>query len=345
VLIRNRIKKWCVCILLLLFSSQNLPAQCQVLDLSAWVAEWEMKSGLYEAGSNINIFSSFQIFAVYFDENDEPMLSSNLKEWLNDAAKWLAANGNPELYLTVVNDYKREKEVIYKDPNLVWRFLATQESRAKHLETILGLIDLGPFTGIDLDYERVKPSDWSVYLKFCEDLHHALNSRGKKLRVVLEPKREYYTAPFPEGPEYVVMAYNLFGLHTKVPGPKADPKFIVNLARLCRSQMKQLPRFAMATGGFLWRGDGKIEGHNERKMMEIARQERVTPVRDENSQYLVLTYPVKGKNDVGWFADGVTLEYVMETARMEGFETFALWRLGGNKASSLLRLQMNNRSR
>lgn len=318
-------------------------APVQAEDISAWIAEWEMKNGLYEAVNNIGMFSSFQIFAVCYDENDQPLLPNNLKEWLNGAVAWSAANGDPEIYLTVVNDYKGEK-TIYKDPNLVERFLATQESRSKHLKTILELLDLGPFAGIDLDYERVKISDWVTYLEFCEDLHNALKFRGKKLRVVLEPKREYYTAPFPEGPEYVVMAYNLFGYHTKTPGPKADPKFVENLAKLCKKQMKQLPRFAIATGGFLWRSDGRIEGLTERKMIEIARQEQVTPVRDEHNQYLVMTYGAKGKSNIGWFADGVTLEYVMETARKEGFETFALWRLGGNRTSSLLRLMLNNGS-
>ena len=335
------VKKWCACVLLQLLYSLCMCVPGQAQDISAWIAEWEMNSGLHEARSNIGMFSSFQIFAVYFDGNDEPVLSSNLQEWLNDAAAWLTSMENPELYLTIVNDSLGEKE-IHKDPNLVERFLETQESRARHMETILRLLDMGPFTGIDLDYERVKASDWPVYLQFCEDLHHALNSRGKKLRVVLEPKREYYTKPFPEGPEYVVMAYNLFGFHTKSPGPKAEPKFIKELARLCGSQMKQLPRLAMATGGFLWRSYGKIEGLTEQKMMEIARLENVTPIRDDYSKYLVITYPMKGKKNIGWFADGVTLEFMMETARKEGFETFALWRLGGNKASSLVLLHIKN---
>jgi len=86
--------------------------------------------------------------------------------------------------------------------------------------------------------------------EFINKLYRRAQGCGLKLRVVLEPRALVSTTDFPPGSEYVIMLYNLYGLHSG-PGPKANKDFIETTLE----RMNLLPAdktVAFATGGCMW---------------------------------------------------------------------------------------------
>lgn len=300
---------------------------------STWIVEWKLTEGLAEMKRSDRLFSQLQVFAVYFDHRDNLLMREPLSDWKpEDWSSWLKKNGSPELYLTVVNDIIGEDgRTDFKNPDLVERLLATRESRRQHITALLRMLETGPFVGLEIDYERVKISQWSAFLDFCTELNLLLEGLGKKLRVVLEPRKECYAQDFPEGPEYVIMAYNLHGDHNG-PGPRADAPFIRQLAGLCRKSMRSMPRIALAGGGYIWRGDGSVAQLTEQDAAKLAGEKKVVPARDAKTRYMVFSSPAeKSQNDIVWYADGETLAWLVRASLQEGFSRVALWRLEGNR--------------
>ncbi len=305
---------------------------------SAWLVDWDFENGWADAARLEPCLDTVQVFAAYFDHEGRLVLPEPIRKWLDSPTA--ADYPGEKLLLSVVNDLDSygEKPVL-KDPDLITRLMATRESRQRHKQDLLALLASNRFGGLELDYERVKITDWPRYLDFCRDLAAELKGMGKRLRVVLEPKRDYYRTRFPEGPEYSVMAYNLFGNHSG-PGPKANAAFIEQMYQQCRSAGLKQPRLALATGGFDWAGEKDAKGIGEHQAVLLAEKHGVKPLRQADSRYMVFNYETPdGKKHEVWYADGHTIAYLRRVARAYGFDQIDLWRLGGNAPESLKIIQ------
>lgn len=304
-------------------------AEKQTVSGSAWLVEWDLESGWKEAQSLGTNLESLQIFAVSFDGDDQLLVNPKLAEWLSANAQALVAS-DQKVFLTIVNDvYGEDGQNVAKDTDLITRLMATPESREKHKQELLEILDRYGFDGLDMDYEKVAEKDWQTYLDFCHELYTELSAKGKALRVVVEPKPVYYKKPYPKGPEYTVMAYNLFGFHTQKGGPKCDMRFISKLARQRRKTGVNF-RLALSLGGFLWRKDGKTSSITEAQALELVDKYKVRQRRDSGSAYQVFTFTEDdGTQCEVWYADGQTLLTLMRTAKGFGFTGIDLWRLGG----------------
>ena len=311
----------------------------------AWVADWDMNGGLAEL-RQAN-FKNVLMFAAYFDKQGRPFLTDDMKKALRGG---LAASVRPGqgVYLSVVNDVvEAPGKSVQKDPGLVSRLMATEASRTAHRNDLLALLAAYPFSGLELDYERVDMKDWPVLLNFARDLSALLAQQGKKLRLVMEPKQKYLQGSLPAGPQYVVMAYNLHGSHNG-PGAKADDAFLRQLAQWSANQPVK-PGLALSAGGFAWTSRGVVEV-TERKAIAWAQGAGVQPVRDAGSHALYFRAPdnapgspLFAKAPTGglcevWYADGATLAHWAEVGRGLGFGDVSIWRLGGNMPESLARI-------
>jgi hypothetical protein len=309
---------------------------------AAWVADWDLPGGLREIKQGD--FKDIIMFAAYFTGEDQPFLTSAMKTFLaGDTSKYLS--GDQNLYISVVNDYiDASGKSAQKDPKLVKRLMATERSRARHREDLLNLLKSGPFTGLEIDYEKVDLDDWPKLLAFADDLCQRLATMGKKMRFVLEPKEKYLKTSLPAGPQYVLMAYNLYGTHSG-PGPKADHDFLRKLAGWCE-HLPVKPGLALAGGGFAWL-PGKVVALTESKASAWAKGGRSEPLRDPGSGSLrfysagnVPGSPLPAMDITGdkceiWYADGRTLADWAVSAQKYGFGEISIWRLGGNTRESL----------
>ena len=194
-------------------------------------------------------------------------------------------------------------------------------------------------------------------LDFAADLANQLAAQGKKLRFLLEPKKQYLQIPLTKGPEYVLMGYNLFGGHSG-PGPKANAAFLRKLATESSAaayRTGQKIGLALATGGFAWptatglQNRAAVVAVNEMSAAAWARGSQAALVRDPESRALHFVAtdtapgsPIPARNAKNstyeiWYADGETLSYWIQIGQSAGFGNISLWRLGGNVRESLAR--------
>ncbi|QHW31818.1 glycosyl hydrolase [Paenibacillus rhizovicinus] len=301
------------------------------LSLSAWIVDWQWEAGMKDFGAASLGLDSVQAFAAYFNSEDELYFTEKDSQSLPEVLAAANREGLQETLLTVVNDRftadgSSSEE---KDPALVRRLMKTQASRDKHMGNLLGALDKFGFGGLELDYERIPDGSWGNYTLFIRDLYERLHAEGKSLRVVLESRAPLNKLSLPKGPEYVMMAYNLYGGFSG-PGPKADDTFIAQLSE----RMTALPgdnAIALSLGGFDWTADRQATSVTEQQAAELSRSSGAeAAVRDGASGSLHFRYKDgEGVTHTVWYADTETLKRWIGVVRNAGMYKVALWRLGG----------------
>ncbi|WP_019638198.1 glycosyl hydrolase family 18 protein [Paenibacillus fonticola] len=298
------------------------------VDLSAWIVDWKWESGLADFQQIAGNLSRLQMFAVYFDSKDRLYFTEDFQKGLPRIFETARKENMPYVDLTVVNDrWNEDGTAVQKDPAIVSRIMATKESRAQHIKEIMNAVNKYDFDGVEIDYEKIGEADWENVCIFYKELYQQLQAKEKSLRVILEPRTPIERLRLPEGPVYVMMAYNLFGNHSG-PGPKADHAFIAKLA----SRMEQLPgenAIALSVGGFDWADSGQVKSLTEKQAVELLQQSKAEPKRDAASGCLYFTYKdSSGEKHTVWYADAETITQWIDVAGQSGYYNFVLWRLG-----------------
>lgn len=303
---------------------------------STWVVYWDFENAFEEierSGDNIKKISIFQ--ALYLEDGYELWIPSKAEKLIDEVKEKYGED--KILYLSVVNDVRDEEDNFsLKDTKLLEEILGSKEKREEHCNAMIDMaLDYG-LDGIELDYENVNDiKDYlDEYVLFIKLLYKKCNENGLKLRVDLE----YQMAKFvnlPEGPEYVIMCYNLYGNGTG-PGPKADRNFIKECSDLYVNVKNT--RLALATGGFEWVNNQVNQSLTELEAKEIYEQNRRKAgklKRDEESKYAYFSYEEDGEIHEVWYADEKTLDYLEKVANANGYYNINLWRLGGNDPDTI----------
>lgn len=293
----------------------------------AWLPYWDAASALEEAAAVAPQLDRVCAFAATFNEADRPILSDDAAELLLNLQVAFAGTDTP-VYLSVVNDTAAEA----KNTALLHRLLATDETISRHIDDLLLLVDSARVEALEIDYENLggDAALWQRFTLFIQRLYAQLEADGVSLRVVLPWDAPQYAA-LPQGPEYTVMCYNLYGPHSG-PGPKADFAFLDRIAQLY-AEVPGTVRMALATGGFDWSPSG-VESLTQQQAEALLNSQGVTPRRDEASGALTADYTLRGASHTLWYADGLTLQLWQE--RLTGFDGIDLFRLGGNGPNALL---------
>jgi len=314
-------------------------------ELSAWIVDWQWKQGIEDLSIIKGELTSLQLFAAYFDYKDSLYFTDKFQQALPEIMKVYKKNEQQQIYLTVVNDQFMENgEAIQKASSLITRLVATDKSRKKHVDELMEAVERLGLDGIEIDYEQVDEQDWERVLLFYSELHARLHKSGKSLRIVLEPRAPIEKLALPEGPDYVMMAYNLYGSHSG-PGPKADKAFIEQLA----SRMDVLPGspyMAFSVGGFDWHEDGKVEALTEERAELLLKQTGSNAQRDQASGSMYFEYADAEANNMKhtvWYADEATISQWLDDAKRSGYNKAAIWRLGEIEMDSLNSLKLQTK--
>lgn len=298
--------------------------------LSAWAAYWDMEGGMAEYGAMRGRLQGLSYFAASFDAQDRLVVPLAVSEARQAALK---KDDKRLAYLTIVNDAVGPKgKALDKDTAVLRRVLANTAVMDRHIAEIISLGKEGRYDGIELDYERIwkdAPDLVPKFMDFTYRLSRAAIQAGLKLRIVLEPSTPF-DAGFCRGPEYVVMLYNLYGLHSG-PGPKADGAFIEKIVK----RMGALPdkrAVALATGGCLWEaGSSKAQRFlSQKEAVALRDRHQAKERRDGDSAALIFRYRENEKEYVVWYADSETINAWITVAARQGSTAVSLWRLGGN---------------
>ncbi len=301
----------------------------------AWVPYWDYENALADLDTLEDRLAYAVCFAAIFDAQDQLLL-------LPDAQKTLALMlarraGAAAIYLSVVNDIEVEAYVYdNKSPALLWRLLGTDEALSGHIEDLMELLRSSGADGLEIDYEAIRSDTalWQRFALFIERLYARTEAEGYPLRVVLSWDAAKQ-ASFPEGPQYSVMCYNLYGTHSG-PGPKADRDFLRQVFDANRALPGE-PVLAFATGGFDWSADGSATALSLAGAEALRSERGVTESgvqRDGESAALTFTYfDAAGLTHTVWYADETTLLFWRSLALEAGYTGFDLFLLDGNAAA------------
>ncbi|MBU2701936.1 spore germination protein YaaH [Sporomusaceae bacterium BoRhaA] len=296
--------------------------------ISAWLAYWDLDAGEKDLKKMGNQLDQLSYFGAYFDKNDNFFIPKELSDKRSELKK---RKEKYETYLTFVNDKQNfDGSVVLKDIEVLRRLFSDDASMEKHIDEIIALTLQGGYDGIEIDYERIWTDEkiGQPFLRFADKLYVKALKNNLKLRLVLEPSTPFSSTGFFQGPEYVVMFYNLYGLHS-APGPKANKEFIQKTF----NRMKVLPgekSVAFSTGGCVWGDNGEKRFLTEVEAKTLAVTYGVETKRDEESQCAVFDYQDKGISYQVWYADVKTLNYWIAIAKEQGVNNISLWRFGGN---------------
>ena len=294
---------------------------------TVWLVYWDAQSGTEELSATDNKYTGISYFAAYFNDKDTLFIPDGFKEeqTLN------RTKFQPQYeYLTIVNDIAGKNKNSFKDIDVVKRVLDGDAKRIIHAREIIELAQANHCNGIDLDYEQIFKDQTTAddYIKFIKILYDKASAQNIKLRVILEPSVKFSNYDFPKGPQYIVMLYNLYGLHSG-PGPKADFSFIENTAE----RMKSLPApigVAFSTGGCIWGDNGQKRFISAQEAKSLAQENHVSQKRDAKSNDIYFSFTKDNVNYTVWYADQNTLESWIKKAAAMGLYSISIWRLGDN---------------
>lgn len=290
-----------------------------------WLPYWEAESALEETTTLEDEIDTAIAFGAIFDSEDKPLMLPEADQLLRS----LQSSRQGPVMLSIVNDVQLASgEYDNKSPELLRRLLKDDEAISRHIEQLFALVDTYGLSGLEIDYEAIKNDVglWERFAVFIERLYQQFSAQGLKLRVVLSWDAPKYIT-LPEGPEYSVMCYNLYGYHSG-PGPKADIAFLEEICRLYQPYVTNT-HMAFATGGFDWGQEG-IQALTQLKAQQRMTEKNVQPVRDPGSGTLTGTYTDESGSHTVWYADAQTLALWKQTVRKHGFVQIDLFRMGGN---------------
>ncbi len=303
------------------------------LPLSAWAVYWDTERISGELSALAPGLMSVSAFSTLFHADDSLYVPDQTAELISTIRKQFG--NTKDVYLTFVNDIALpDGSFSLKDVALLERLFADEARIDAHIAEMIALAKEYRCDGIELDYEAMRKNTalWKPFAAFVGRLYAAARDEGLLCRVVLEPSA-LGKAKYPEGPDYVLMCYNLFGSHSG-PGPKADIRFLNALADESRD-LSNLS-FAFSTGGFDWDVNEEAAQLTEQEAAALKIARGITPERDEKSGALHFSYTAEdGTQHTVWYADGETLAVWMRAAAKKGISRFAIWRTGGNSDEAL----------
>ena len=297
--------------------------------VSVWVTYWDTEGLMEELNVWEPYIKQINYFAAYFKEEGRLFVPQPTVETKESINRLLQGSELPE-YLTIVNDQELEDGTsALKSTDLLYNLFESEETMIKHINDILQVTLDDGYDGIEIDYEAIRDDMalWDKFLTFLNLLTKVAKDNNISLRVLLEPSTPVDDIQFPEGIEYIMMCYNLYG-HGTEPGPKANRDFLIEMVE----KMKKVSNrrgYALATGGFDFSSDGKTIAVTMAKAIDLQSIEGKDSYRDEQSQCMVFTYTKQNLAHEVWFADEDTLKYWTKVLIEEGEKNISIWRLGG----------------
>lgn len=298
-------------------SKENEKAELERLkalssSLGAWSVYWDY-SGNEKLLDNLDSLSYFEAYFV----NDQIQLPEKAKEMIKSVQ-----TENCIKYLSAVNDVEKNGNIEHKNTDILKKAFENDEAMDQQIQELISLAEDNGFDGIELDYEKIRNDLdlWNRYFTFINRLKEVAGEKDIRIRVVLEPNTPVEELQFPDGVEYVVMCYNLYGYNEKM-GPKADMNFLDEIY----TRFHNLPfiSYALANGGYVWE-NGTPKQIRTSEIDEIIKENNLKPERD-SSGALTFTY----ENRTVWYADEKTLELWTEELNTLNGDKVAIqyWRM------------------
>lgn len=301
---------------------ENTPSV--VSSRAAWCVYWDENSAK-AAAESFSDYEELILFGCIYTEDGSLYVPEALEQLYEEFPE---DTPDTAVYLSFINDVMQEDgSAKQKSPEFLEQVLKDDTMGDKVIDDMIIQTRKWGLDGIELDYENVQKGDnlWEAYLDFVSRLYDRTKQEGLQLRVVLGAYTPVEQYSFIEGPQYVVMCYNLFGTHSG-PGPKADAAFLQEMVKRYEGMNVT---FALANGGFEWNEEEKaVRSLTAYNAAQLAIEQGEEAKVDENGA-LYYTYETEDGKHTVWYGNEETMKQ-WETWLLEysGHDiSVDLWRL------------------
>lgn len=226
------------------------------------------------------------------------------------------------------------------DPATVSRVINDGWLRAVHVRSIVDLVTVNDYDGIQIDYEDLSAGDRDAFTAFVTELGAAMHAADKLLYVTVHGKEDDagydarnqaqdYAAIGKAADRVCLMAYD-WHWSTGPAGPIAPLDWV---DRAIRYSVTQIPAEKIILGvglfGYDWMGT-QAQDLTWQQAVELASQYQVDQVWDDDAQSPWFAYTdANGQYHEAWFENSRSVALKFDLARQHGLGGVQLWRLGG----------------
>lgn len=300
-------------------------------NLSTWVAYWDYKDAIEQIDALGESLDTIVCFEALYGSDGKTILHP---EGCDDLLNLLKSNyGKKTIYLSYTNDYQNtDGSYTQKSVDLLKAVFSSQNAMSAYAKDMVNDAKKSGVDGIELDYENMRKDEslFAGYAQFVEVLANECSANNLSFRVATE----YQTGikcNLINGPEYVVMCYNLYGYGTE-PGPKADMAYL----DACYTNFAYLDnvKFAFSLGGFKW-NNGNVSAVTENEALALLSGSGAAIAYEPSGGAYFNYAEADGSASTVYYADANTINAWKSYLLAKGAKGFALWRLGGNSIDSL----------
>ncbi|KLU66382.1 putative sporulation-specific glycosylase YdhD [Desulfosporosinus acididurans] len=290
--------------------------------INGWIPYWNQATAITSVKNNPEVFNEISPFWYDASKNGDikPLNNSEDPQIINYAQ-------NKKLILTplISNEFSSSLiSAIVNDPVLM----------QNHIQNIVNIVISQNYSGIDLDYENVLPSDKKAFTLFVQKLANALHEKNKLLYVTLTSKT---TATEHPGQDYKaigeaadkvrIMAYD-YSWSTSSPGPIAPVNWVNNVISYAISVINPNKiELGIPDYGYNWSGSKGI-GINYLHAVNTAARYNSKVTIDPNSgpHY---TYSDKKGDHTVWFENESSIQPLLDLVNKYNLNGISIWSLGG----------------
>ena len=295
--------------------------------VSAWLPYWDQARALESFMANADLYSAASPF--WYQLSGSGVVSKY--PGAEDGSVLEAVRGKGvKVVPTITNDF---------DPVRASTMLASESSRAAHVNALVSLVTSNGFDGLDVDYESLAAADRDRYSAFLRSLSSELHAQGKLLTVAVHPKTaEPGTWSGPQAQDYAaigavadrvrVMTYD-YSWATSPAGPIAPVSWMRQVAAFATSV---IPAAKVELGvnlyGYDW-VESKAEGVMHDQVSAQLNTSGAARVWDSTAAEPHYSYTADGTSHTVYYADAQSVGARLGIVDDYGLAGVAFWRLGG----------------
>ena len=305
---------------------------------SAWVVYWDAAAGIESIEKNGAVLDEINPFYYAFDDKGH-IIQNNASTETAQPLLPILKSGRYQIIPTIVNDTISPGQANrLKDRGLIRFLLEDPERMEDHVDSIFRLVEAQSYDGIDIDYEKLHPSDRRLFTQFVEILAGRLHAADKLLTVTVQPITSRAQESKPGGLDWAaigaaadrvrIMCYN-YSYPGSAPGPIAPPDWIGKIIAYAR---KRIPAekisLALKLQGFDW-SESEARSVTFERAMAIAKEYEAEIEWDADGSTPHFMYYQNGKKHEVWFENARSLEAKLQAIDRRHVGGISLWRLGG----------------
>ncbi|WP_105619298.1 LysM peptidoglycan-binding domain-containing protein [Vallitalea okinawensis] len=312
--------------------------------------------GFYTLEEGPALPSSFESFVRNTDELSEiglfmyrisrsdPTKVDKFGEFTDEEVKKLVEIGheNNILMMPTVHNllYERGNQEINKE--VLHQMLATEESQNAFIASLVSLVEILDFDGVNIDFEDAYEEDEQLISDFYTKLGAVFDEKGYLLSADL-PARitdedvNPFSNPYDYATigkavdEFVVMLYNEHGWPGSGPGPVVSSGWMEKVLDYTITRVpKEKILAAVSVFGFDFNLDTDTANYaTYDRAMELADQYGKEVIFDEETLTPMFSYTAEdGSQHEVWFENAESIKAKIDIAWDYGIKGIALWRLG-----------------